>query len=248
MDYLLTSSAFLLKNDLNGWLKTFKPSCLQTQTSSPTVSLKRKRGAETSPGFNSTPQETKCEECKGQTIEDVMEGHVVCLKCGLIQARPIYVPDAKVLFFSRLSLVVTTAISIPVSIVATIHTFAQIVGAILVFSSKTGRPEWISRMARNRKRRPPVLSAGVLPKPVDGTAGRNDSDDRGSRDGHSSRVDRGKRDASRERAGSRESSHRRHQGDRATQASHAPRSSHCRERIRKKLKLGRPERRPYVEV
>jgi hypothetical protein len=101
IDYLLTSSVFLQKNDLNGWLQTFKPSFLQTQPSSP---LKRKRGAENYPTFNSTFKETTCEECKGETIEDVTEGHVVCIKCGLIQHDRVYLPDSKVPFSLKLYL------------------------------------------------------------------------------------------------------------------------------------------------
>jgi hypothetical protein len=102
LDYLLTSSAFLLKNDLNGWLKTFKTSSQPTVNSLPTQPIKRKRGAEMYPTFNSTFKETRCEECSGETIEDAIEGHVVCIKCGLIQRSPIYHPDCKVRCFLKL--------------------------------------------------------------------------------------------------------------------------------------------------
>jgi len=133
MDYLLTSSVYLLKNDLNGWLKTFNPSCLPIQTSSSPPPVKKRRGAETCSTFNSTPAETKCEECNGTTIDDVTEGHVVCLKCGLIQARPIYMPDAKVPSFSRLCSAVTTVTWTNVNIADTTRTFALIAGVMCAF-------------------------------------------------------------------------------------------------------------------
>jgi hypothetical protein len=94
MDYLLTSSVYLQKNDLNGWLQKFKP-CLNKTT--PCNPLKRKRGITVAP-----TQEQKCEECHQEVIEDIREGHVVCLTCGLIQKSPIYQPDSKVLFFLSL--------------------------------------------------------------------------------------------------------------------------------------------------
>ena len=88
LNYLLGSSELLRNNNLDGWLKKFKPSMIEPLPlpSSP----KRRRGCQDIIFWIPQP---KCEECKGETIEDVMEGCVVCIQCGLIQDSHVLVPD-----------------------------------------------------------------------------------------------------------------------------------------------------------
>ncbi len=242
LDYLLTSSVFLQKNDLNGWLQTFKP------PSEISPSKKRPRGAQDAATFNHSLKTLTCEECQGETIEDITEGHTVCLKCGLIQREAIYRPDSKVHFSSRLSLGATIVIWIRVNIVGIYALIARIVGVTLVFSSKTGRPEWISRMARNRKRRAPLLPDRLLSKSVDEPCRRNETDDYPRRVTCLDILRERPQATSRQSENTSVRGQARNQSNRAAKTTPAARGNDSRDRIRKKLKLARPERRPFVEV
>jgi hypothetical protein len=91
LTYLLNSSLFLRNANLMGWLERFRPSLIPAPPKPPTP--KRKRGVPDAMLYRPAPL---CEECKGETWEDVMGGCVVCMECGLIQPFAVHVPDAHI--------------------------------------------------------------------------------------------------------------------------------------------------------
>lgn len=140
-----------------------------------------------------------------------------------------------------------TVIWIRVNTVDTCARTARIAGVTLAFSSK-GRPEWISRMARNRKRYTPLLTHRVLPEPVDEPRRRNEPDDRRPRTTCLEILRENTRTDTRHTENSSRRREDRHQSTRTSKTTHSSRGGDSRDRIRKKLKIARLERRSYVEV
>jgi hypothetical protein len=78
LDYLMDSLTFLKNQDLQGWKAKF----LQTRPAPPPKRIKMSPGT-----FTETPL-PPCMECEStNVIEDIKEGIMVCVSCGLIQSR-----------------------------------------------------------------------------------------------------------------------------------------------------------------
>lgn len=77
MEYLLDASPYLKTGDLDGWLKHFKPS--------PPILPVQPKKRKASPMKVWGQEDSACTNCKQFTIvDDVAQGSVVCINCGLI--------------------------------------------------------------------------------------------------------------------------------------------------------------------
>lgn len=85
LEYLLSCQDYLREDDVSGWKKRFRPELLQETTSQEKTTTKRKK-RRMSPDAVIWQPHPNCVSCGSkEVIEDMTEGSVVCLACGLIQ-------------------------------------------------------------------------------------------------------------------------------------------------------------------
>jgi transcription initiation factor TFIIIB Brf1 subunit/transcription initiation factor TFIIB len=86
LDYLMDSMQYLKHDDLVGWKAKFQPE--------PILPAKKQKRLRQSPAAAPIIPFEPCLECKSdQILDDVREGQVVCLSCGLIQTRVVFTAD-----------------------------------------------------------------------------------------------------------------------------------------------------------
>jgi len=79
-DYLMDCQVYLKTQDLEGWKQQFQPA--------PTTQTKTIPKNKHSPNLKYHTPFDACLQCKsGMVIEDVPNGQIVCVQCGLIQSR-----------------------------------------------------------------------------------------------------------------------------------------------------------------
>lgn len=79
--YFMDSMHYLLNDDLQGWMEKFQQP----------MAVPRERGNR----IKHVPF-PPCKECKKEVMEDVIQGYVVCLHCGLVANSCVLVPDVYV--------------------------------------------------------------------------------------------------------------------------------------------------------
>jgi hypothetical protein len=94
-EYLMDAMEFLRNDDLDGWKRRFLPE-------PPKQEVKAKRLRQ-SPALAPYLPEDLCVECKSDlVIDDVKNGQVVCLSCGLIQLQGVFTADTAHCSYSRM--------------------------------------------------------------------------------------------------------------------------------------------------
>lgn len=94
IDYLLSAKDMLRNDDWSGWCKSFAPAEAKELSPSQPPPAKRRRESPFLGRVSGNLPPCRNPECGlDMTIEDVAEGSVVCIQCGMIQSTVVLVDD-----------------------------------------------------------------------------------------------------------------------------------------------------------
>lgn len=127
-NYLLDAVPYMKTGDLIGWKRKFLPEEIPEPVSKPTKRLRQ------SPLTAPVMPMEKCKSCKSEdVIDDVRQGQIVCLSCGLIQLQGVFTADTAHCSYDRMQ-----SMSI-----AYIHRYSRVLNFVNVIRMGEGdsRPE-----------------------------------------------------------------------------------------------------------
>lgn len=95
LEYLMDAMEYLKSGDLTGWQEKFNP--VQTITPPPAKRLRQ------CPSIAPVLPMDLCMECKSEdVIDDIHNGQIVCITCGLIQQRGVFTGDTAHCSYDRM--------------------------------------------------------------------------------------------------------------------------------------------------